>query len=450
MIEDHAEIEARLRSGLAALAISAPDLPERLDAVDERAAALRGRHDQRRRLLIAGAATAASAAAGIWGVTRVRGSDGQQVTVGPTPTTPAGDGEWVAIPSASLSPRRSPAVVWTGTELIVWGGVGSQEYLLPPDGATWRPGSESWESMAPAPAGAIGGGFAVWDGSEMIVGVTEGDSTAPWNSEASAAQALYGIAGYSPQADAWRYIAPVDADTDQRLRSRRQAVLTPVGLLVAVRSALPGAADHDRDLLLVDTIAGHRINLPPGPFAASPYPDASGEITLTSVGDLVVAVPNWDLRPWVLDAPTRKWRQADGPPSATSLHLLPAVATGSRTLLFESDRRQPWLFDPTAQPAEAWSPAAAAPTEGAAWGYDPVWSGTEVFIPGHAYDPDRNTWRQVDPPPRDQDQQRTLQARWTGPSLVLFGGEEYTCPDGASCDRDPGYDTLDGWIIPNP
>lgn len=449
MTEDPAGFEARLRRDLVTLAESAPNVPARLDAIDEHVVALRGRFVQRRRLVIGGAAAAGAAAAGVWGMAVFREPEGQQVTVGPIPEDPTGRREWARIPVAPLSPRRSPATVWAGTELIVWGGVGASDYLLPPDGARWRPGSESWEPMAPGPAGAIGGGFAVWNGEEMFVGLTEGDATAPWNPERPPAEALYGIAGYSPQADTWRYIAPVE-DSDQRLRSQRQAVWTPAGLLVAVRTALPGAAGHERDLVLVDTTSGQRTELPAGPFAASPYPDASGEVTLTSVGDLVVAIPNWDLRPWVLDPATRQWRQADGPPAATSLHLLPAVAAGPKAFLFESDGRRPWLFDANAQPADAWTSAAAAPPSDTAWGYQPVWSGTEIFIPGHAYSITSDAWRPIDPPPRGPDRQRLLQARWTGTALLLFAGEEYTCPDSASCDRSPGNDTLDGWILPDP
>ena len=76
-----------------------------------------------------------------------------------------------------------------------------------------------------------------------------------------------------------------------------------------------------------------------------------------------------------------------------------------------------------------------------------MWTGTEIFVPGAAYDPAADTWREVDPPPRGSDRQRTLASRNANGALLLFGGEEYTCPDEATCDRNPGPDTLDGWLL---
>lgn len=446
--ESNTVLEERVRGGLAKLASAAPSLPERLDLVEERALALRGRHDSRRRFMIAGAAASVSAAAGVWVVRR---EDGDRVRVGETADRPGQRGEWAEVPLAPLSFRRAPAVVWADTELIVWGGTASAEYLLPPDGATWRPGSDEWESMAEAPAGAIGGGFAVWDGAEMFVGLTEGDASAPWNDESTEAEPLYGIAAYAPGTDIWRYVAPIAADADERLGSRRQAVLTSDGLVVAVRSALPGSSGHERDVVAVNTATGEVASLPPGPFAESPYSDASGEVSLATVGELVVAVPNWDLRPWVLDLRLRSWRRADGPPGVTSAHLMPPIAAGSMAFVTESDGVQvPWQFDPSTSGSDAWSAVDPPPGRLAHWSYEAVWSGAEMFVPGYAFNPSRNQWRSVEPPPRGRDRQRTLQAQWADGALLLFGGEEYDCPDDAACDREPGYDTLNGFILANP
>src|SRR5690606_36587496 len=94
-------------------------------------------------------------------------------------------------------------------------------------------------------------------------------------------------------------------------------------------------------------------------FAASPYPDGSGEVDLVAVGGLVLATPNWDRRPWVLDV-ARGWRRLPEPPAARTLHLLPATATGTTAILFESDGPgHGWLLDPTASDDALWQPLAA-------------------------------------------------------------------------------------------
>lgn len=448
------EFEQRIRTGLVDLVASAPDAPSRHAAIDARVAHYDRRFVQRRRLVAGTAATALVGGGLTWALNRRGDATGpQDVTVGPTPSTnqdePTG---WQSIDAAPLSPRTTPAAVWAGDRLIVWSGMvyGGPDHLLHPDGASWAPASASWRTIAPAPAGAIGGGFAVWDGNEILVGLTEGDSEAPWNDLGSEANALNGIAAYMPSTDAWRYVAPIAADKNERLRSARQAVVVDDGLLVAVRPALPGAPGHEGDIVLINVATGERTVVDPGPFSASPYPDASGDVTLTAVGSLVVATPNWDLRPWILDPATWSWRQASAPPTASSLHLLPATAAGDRAIFFESSGLSPWMFDPTADGPDAWQPGSPDPFPYALWRYDPVWGGTELFIPGAAYSPTADGWREVTPPPRGKDRQRTLQSRWTGDALLLFGGEEYTCPDGALCDRSAGPDTLDGWILTDP
>lgn len=85
---------------------------------------------------------------------------------------------WSAIPSnAALSPRASPAMVWTGTHVILWGGAfgptgcGAEgEFCALGDGALYEPGSGLWtpllQANAPAPRWRP---TTVWTGKEIIV-----------------------------------------------------------------------------------------------------------------------------------------------------------------------------------------------------------------------------------------------------------------------------------------
>ena len=65
--------------------------------------------------------------------------------------------------------RASHTAVWTGSEMIVWGGVRSAAGYLN-TGGRYNPSTDSWTatSTTNAPAGRYGH-TAVWTGSEMIV-----------------------------------------------------------------------------------------------------------------------------------------------------------------------------------------------------------------------------------------------------------------------------------------
>jgi len=98
--------------------------------------------------------------------------------------TPATD-SWapMAAPPASVEARDTFAGVWTGRQLLVWGGYGRNEACTPcfrADGAAYDPDDDRWTPMAPAPLAGRGGPRAVWTTRDMLVwggydGGPEGD-----------------------------------------------------------------------------------------------------------------------------------------------------------------------------------------------------------------------------------------------------------------------------------
>jgi N-acetylneuraminic acid mutarotase len=80
---------------------------------------------------------------------------------------------WTATSTTSApAPRRSHTAVWTGSEMIVWGGYNGNPLST---GGRYNPGTDSWTDTSTS--GAPSGRFyhtAVWTGSEIIVwgGVT--------------------------------------------------------------------------------------------------------------------------------------------------------------------------------------------------------------------------------------------------------------------------------------
>jgi hypothetical protein len=452
--------EDQLRQRLALLVEAGPDPEARSARIDEKVRALRRSHIERRRFLVrAAAATGIAGMAGsaiAWrAVARPERKPSVRVSDDLDDATSSGAMEragWEPVASAPLRPRTGPAIVWAGDQLFVWGGNG--ELAAPPDTATWSPG-EGWTGLPDAPTGSTSGrAFAVWDGREVLVGMSEADANAPRNGpEVGEEEDGYGLLAHDPAHRSWREAALLARDSETQRNGRgRQAVLLGDGrLLVAVLAALPDGG-RGEDLRIVDPASGAAETVELGPFAQTPYPDSSGEVALTATdaGDHVIAIPNWDRRPWVLDVATGEWRQLPAPAERESLHLGPATAIGERVIMAESSGATRWILDPSGRDGGLWTPMAECPFPAARWRYEPVWNGTELFTPGAAYDPETDTWREVPPPPRGPDRQRTLQALWADDALLLFGGEEHTCPDNAECDRTPGPDTLDGWLLPHP
>jgi N-acetylneuraminic acid mutarotase len=126
----------------------------------------------------------------VWGGSNY--SDGRLNTGGRyNPTTDS----WIATSTTNApSPRDSHTAVWTGSIMIVWGGENGGGPPSPfNDGGKYNPGTNSW--TATGTANAPDGRFfhtAVWTGSEMIV----------WGGY-TAGNAVNTGGRYNPNADSW-------------------------------------------------------------------------------------------------------------------------------------------------------------------------------------------------------------------------------------------------------
>jgi hypothetical protein len=115
---------------------------------------------------------------------------------------PVLSGTWRRLPDAPINPARYDFVtVWTGTEVVYWGGredvPDEQDNLL--DGAAYDPVRDRWREVSPAPFTTSDARAAVWTGKEMIVwGGEEGDGSheRPDNG-----------AAYDPDSDTWRELS---------------------------------------------------------------------------------------------------------------------------------------------------------------------------------------------------------------------------------------------------
>lgn len=274
---------------------------------------------------------------------------------------------WRALSPAPLSARNAPAAIWTGSEMILWGG--HSEGTAHVDGAAYDPTSDTWRTIADAPMASGGLPTGVWTGSEMIV-------LAGFNSTQ--------LAAYDPTANAWRTLA---AAPGQPLGPDPSAVWTGQEL---VTFASHGAGsqggifayrpdeDRWRALPTPGVDAGVADAASPGPPPSDRRPQLAWTgarlLAITQTAGARVAASDGGSGSWVGLAP---W-PADLPP------LEMAEWTGSHVLLWGGDRAV--LVDPTTGTARSTPTGAGAgrlyPALVWADGVLVVWGGWEQHADG--------------------------------------------------------------------
>lgn len=191
---------------LFALAAEPPDGPLRLDP---REGIRRGRRRRRRQV---GAVLAAVVVVAAGVAVPVAVSEQPQrhpstltATSPPTSPAPAGAdlanllaGHWSTLPAAPIAPRGGASVVWTGKELLVWGGASGN--VLRGDGAAYNPSTRTWRTLPASPLSAREGQSAVWTGTEMIV----------WGGYDEVSQTHFRVtsdgAAYDPSTNRWHLL----------------------------------------------------------------------------------------------------------------------------------------------------------------------------------------------------------------------------------------------------
>lgn len=116
------------------------------------------------------------------------------------------------LPDAPIRPRDDAAGAWTGSELIVWGGLDEV------DGAAYDLAADKWREIAPSPLRRGKPVAAVWTGDEVLIwgGLPDGANNG---------------AAYNPTTDSWRRIADAPFGI-----ARGTAVQTSPGTLVVLGS----------------------------------------------------------------------------------------------------------------------------------------------------------------------------------------------------------------------
>lgn len=335
------------------------------------------------------------------------------------------DPGWQPLPTAGAPSARNLHVgLWTGTELLIWGGRPGPG-MAANDGALYDPVADSWRpiTMTGAPAGRHSAS-AVWTGTEMIVWGGFGQSGA-----------LTDGARYNPTTDTW---APISSAGAPSGRTRQATAWTGTEMFVwggiaginvlqdgarynlmnDTWQTLPGAGDPSRrqghtatwtgTSVVVwgggDTFdwfdTGARFNPTNGTWEGATTttgaPFIRQEHTAVWTGDRVAVFGGWDGGNFLnsgglYDPAGDTWTAmaATGAPSTRARHT--ATWTGDAMFVWggcagetcESGYRDTGgIWRPLGGPEGGWSPVISNPNLSGRMDHVSVWTGTEIIIWG--------------------------------------------------------------------
>ncbi len=380
---------------------------------------------------------------------------------------------WVATPvSGAPSARTEHSAVWTGTEMVVWGGLEPStggvdppplipDYSPLSDGARFDPSFSGWTAMGGTPPTARGRAAAVWTGDEMlVVGGFDGSSWIDPDSDSTA------FSSYDPVTDLWDtslpqpsgggamsppFEAPRALWTGESLwvaqpatgrlvtrysagvwtqptpppitGDRRYSSLVWTGrrlMLWGGITGMPGALTARRNGLIYDTLDATWSTIPVDPSAPSAR---FGHFGVWTGSEMII------------------WGGAqDVPPSGSPSRPTDVASTGKRMQPdWDTPGSSVWVDMPE-------------PPFVAGRGHSAVWTGTELIVwggesyatenRGVVYDPLLDRWsstRRANAP----DARSGHTAVWTGTEMIVWGGVDEA---GMPFDTGGLYDpALDSW-----
>ena len=368
---------------------------------------------------------------------------------------PASD-SWRDLGSAPLVGRAGHSAVWTGREMVVWGGYRSSvcsQYQLCwqvlGDGARLDPATATWRTVsmtgAPSPRKSHA---ASWAASRMVIwGGLDGACTIT-----SCNQLLYGDgARYDPVTDVWSPIAAAGAPAP-----RRAASVVSTGSTTIVWGG--------RDLYQ-PMISGGRYD--PATDRWSPMTtlgaplDSSGATAIWTGGEMIV----WNLGVGGrYDPASDRWYPTEGAGAAPLPRRDPAVVwTGAEMIVWggasvylvfgspvEYARDDGGRYDPA---TDSWSSVSSDPaTPTARTRHTAVWTGTEVIVwggirdsvtisSGSRYDPALDRWTTMATSGATPEPRTGHTAVWTGAEMIVWGGSPWATTSGSGGRYDPATDT---------
>lgn len=357
---------------------------------------------------------------------------------------------WIATSGAPTG-RTGHTAVWTGTEMIVWGGTplpsvlsDGRSYLN--TGGRFNPATGRWipTSTWNAPSGRAGH-TAVWTGSEMIIfggrGPTAGSrepTVLPQNTGAR----------YDPARDLW---TPTETNGAPAPRLQHSAVWT--GNEMIVWGGTSSTAQTPPSTALLDS--GSRY-----------VPALNAWISLSSSGVPAARCQHaavWSGREMILwggiglstnnivlqlasggryDPALNAWK-------GISSSAAPQIAVGARAVFagdsmilgFDTENEFGGSFARYRPDSDSWIPVSTTSALGTLRAM--VWTGSELVVWDRLqisrYDPTRDAWVRRALPAGPPASRSGVTAVWTGNSMLLFGGSQTTTSGMALPDDVFGY-----------
>lgn len=150
---------------------------------------------------------------------------------------PGVEGSWTSLAtSGAPAARRGHTAVWTGSKMVVWGGLDTNFQTLG-SGAIYDPANNTWTALPSSGApSARTGHTAIWTGSKMLI---FGGANA--ETPGSASNLLSDGAAYDPAAGTWSAISAIGAPS---ARFAHGAVWTGSEMMILGGETLGGQVEN--------------------------------------------------------------------------------------------------------------------------------------------------------------------------------------------------------------
>jgi len=313
--------------------------------------------------------------------------------------------------------RTHHTAVWTNSEMIVWGGADDSSSLS--TGGRYNPVTDTWQ-----PTASISSGFArydhtaLWSGRDMIVwGGTNGTNT--FNNGAR----------YNPATNRWRLISSINAPS---ARSAHTAVWTGTEMIVwggwiGTTLLNTGGRYNPRTNTWTPTST---VNAPPG---------RAGFVSVWTGTEMIIwGGGSWQGGRYAPASDTWTLTNANEATSAREGHT--ATWTGVEMVVWGGDDR----FNGTVNTGgrytlatDSWQPTPTTGAPGPRNQHTAIWTGTEVIIwgggygstykTGGRYNPTANTWTATSTVGAPE-ARANHSAIWTGTEMIVWGGDGPSSP----------------------